>query len=260
MKEPAEKKWSAIKFWKNWSSFCLVNTYVQAFVKKFVCTFLKKIENHKVVFVYVFLYWLRNSVNFSCSHMLCVDIYILIGAMLAQHWHLQFRTVSVRKFVLHRCTCSNWRFYPNLLGSSSPLCLLHSVGGFSNNQTASVKQNKPLCHACNFTRRRRVTVLPCITRLHAVSAKLLNWEKRPFSFFSPFWIYRYCIFQYHFLHKQLWDQHKNEISYSVELRAAADNGSNSILTIFQILQSCHARQNREPSIEKSLKFAVIRIH
>ena len=51
-------------------------------------------------------------------------------------------------------------------------------------------------------------------------------------------------FQYHFfLHKQLWDQLKNQINYSLVLRAA-NNGSNSILTILQILHSSHARQNR----------------
>ena len=54
--------------------------------------------------------------------------------------------------------------------------------------------------------RRRSIKYTCFNRLSysvvhgkaAVSAKMLNWEKRPFSFFSPSRIYRYCIFQYHF--------------------------------------------------------------
>ena len=44
-----------------------------------------------------------------------------------------------------------------------------------------------------------------------------------------------------FLHKPLWDKLNNQISCSLVLRAA-NIGSNSILTIFQILQSCHARK------------------
>ena len=73
----------------------------------------------------------------------------------------------------------------------------------------------------------------------AVSAKLLNWEKRPFS---PSRTWRYCIFNIIFFwHKPLWEKLKNKISCSLVLRAAS-NGSNSILTIWQILQSWCTRQ------------------
>ena len=108
---------------------------------------------------------------------------------------------------------------------------------------------------CSFHKCMKLCLKKILRAVHgktAVTANLLNCVKWTFSFFATSRIYRYCIFSTIFCINHCGP--RIIIKYVIFLMLhAANSRPNAILTILQILQSCHARQHSQHLVREQTK-------